>query len=116
NILITWAVIMQGGFQVNLEGRRFCDESQGYSEQAAEVLRQPDGLAWSVFDARIATVARQFEDFRDAERAGAILTASTVEALAAAMRVPPVAFAAEWADAEALKANSGRDRFGRRFT
>ena len=26
NILITWAVIMQGGIQINSEGRRFCDE------------------------------------------------------------------------------------------
>jgi len=34
NILISWAVIMQGGIQVNAEGRRFCDESRGYSEQA----------------------------------------------------------------------------------
>ena len=29
NILITWAAIMQGGFQVNSEGRRFCDELHG---------------------------------------------------------------------------------------
>ncbi len=56
NILITWAVIMQGGIQINRDGRRFCDESQGYSEQAAEVLRQPGGSVWSVFDARIASI------------------------------------------------------------
>ena len=43
NILVSWAVIMEGGIQVNAEGRRFCDESCGYSEQAAEVLRQPGG-------------------------------------------------------------------------
>ena len=49
NILITWATIMQGGIQVNGEGRRFCDETHGYSEQAAEVLRQPGGFAWTVF-------------------------------------------------------------------
>jgi fumarate reductase flavoprotein subunit len=29
NILITWAVIMQGGIQVNAQGRRFCDETRG---------------------------------------------------------------------------------------
>jgi fumarate reductase flavoprotein subunit len=115
NILITWAVIMQGGFQVNIEGRRFCDESQGYSEQAAEVLRQPGGIAWSIFDARIAAVARQFEDFRDAERTGAIVTRQSVQALADAMHVPLEAFAAEWTKTEALKTNAGRDRYGRRF-
>ena len=65
NILITWAVIMQGGIQINADGRRFCDELRGYSEQAADVLRQPGGFAWDVFDDRIAGVARQFEDFRD---------------------------------------------------
>jgi fumarate reductase flavoprotein subunit len=42
-ILISWAVIMEGGFQVNKNGARFSDESLGYSEQAAVVLAQPDG-------------------------------------------------------------------------
>ena len=55
---------MQGGIQVNAQGRRFCDETRGYSEQAAEVLRQPGAIAWDIFDARIAAAARQFEDFR----------------------------------------------------
>jgi fumarate reductase flavoprotein subunit len=116
NILITWAAIMQGGFQINREGLRFCDESWGYSEQAAEVLRQPGEIAWSVFDARIASVARQFEDFREAERAGAILTGRTIEDLAGVMRVSAATFASEWAEVESLKAKSGQDRYGRQFT
>ena len=115
NILITWAVITEGGFQVNAQGRRFCDESRGYSEQAAEVLRQPGGVVWNVFDARIAAIARQFEDFRAAERAGALLTASTIEELAALMRVPCDAFVAEWSETEGLKARGGHDRAGRCF-
>ena len=115
NILITWAVIMQGGIQVNRDGSRFCDETQGYSEQAAEVLRQPGAIAWSVFDARIAAVARQFEDFQNAERAGAILTGRSVEELAGLMRVPAATFASEWADVESFKAKRGTDRYGRQF-
>jgi fumarate reductase flavoprotein subunit len=115
NILISWAVIMQGGIQVNAEGRRFCDESRGYSEAAADVLRQRHGIAWDVFDARIAAVARQFEDFSNAESAGAVLTANSVEDLAQAMRVPTAAFAAEWRKTEELKALGARDRFGRQF-
>ncbi len=115
NILISWAVIMQGGIQVNREGRRFCDETHGYSEQAAEVLRQPGGFGWDVFDARIAEVARQFEDFRNAERAGAIVTADTIDDLARAMRVPAAAFAAEWKEVEQLKSAGGRDRYAREF-
>ena len=112
NILITWAVIMQGGIQINREGRRFCDKSRGYSEQAADVLRQPGEIAWSVFDARIASVARQFEDFRVAERAGAILTGRNVEDLADAMHVPATAFASEWTEVESLKATSGKIALG----
>ncbi|HET9415091.1 MAG TPA: FAD-binding protein, partial [Pseudolabrys sp.] len=116
NILITWATIMQGGVQVNGEGKRFCDETHGYSEQAAEVLRQPGGFAWTVFDERIAGVARQFDDFRKAESAGAILTAGSIESLANAMRVPAATFAAEWNDVEKLKSSGGQDRYGRNFS
>lgn len=116
NILITWATIMQGGIQINGDGRRFCDETHGYSEQAAEVLRQPDGFAWTIFDARIAGIARQFDDFQKAESAGAILTADSIPDLASAMRVPAATFAAEWDEVEKMKSSGGRDRYGRRFS
>jgi fumarate reductase flavoprotein subunit len=115
NILITWAVIMEGGFQVNAQGRRFSDETCGYSEQAAEVLRQPGGIAWDVFDARIAGVARQFEDFQAAERAGAMLIADSVDELAARMRLPADSFAEEWRNVGVLKTRGGVDSYGRRF-
>jgi fumarate reductase flavoprotein subunit len=116
NILITWAVIMEGGIQINARGERFCDETRGYSEQASEVLRQPGGIAWDVFDARIAAVARQFEDFQIAERAGAILVAESVDELAADMRVPAEVFAEEWRNVEILKNRGEVDRYGRLFS
>ncbi|MBS0246228.1 MAG: FAD-dependent oxidoreductase [Proteobacteria bacterium] len=115
NILITWAVIMEGGFQINRDGRRFCDESCGYSEQAAEVLRQPGGVAFDVFDERIAAVARQFDDFQTAERNGAVLRAGRIEDLAVALNVSPQALITEFDEVEAAKAAMGRDRYGRRF-
>lgn len=87
-ILVTWAVIMEGGVQVNQRGRRFWNEASGYSEAAAMVLAQPDGVAWNIFDARIAAVARQFEDFRQAEAHGAIVTAPTPQALAQRIGLP----------------------------
>lgn len=115
NILISWAVIMQGGVQVNGEGHRFSNETRGYSEQAAEVLRQPGGFAWNVFDERIAGVARQFEDFREAERSSATLTSDGIAELAGAMHVPPETLVAEWNEVERLKLICGQDRYGRRF-
>lgn len=111
NILITWAAIMEGGFQVNTEGRRFWNESVGYSEAASHVLAQGGGIAFDIFDARIADVARQFEDFRNAEKQGALIVADTIDALAARIGVPPEALQAE-CDAIAL---GQPDRFGRVF-
>ncbi|MEC9432047.1 MAG: FAD-dependent oxidoreductase [Pseudomonadota bacterium] len=112
-ILITWATVMEGGFQVDLSGNRFSDESTGYSEQAARVLQQQDGVAWTVFDARIAGIARQFEDFRRAEAMGAIRKGADLPALAAAIRVPEAALAATLEAVEAAKRGETPDPFGR---
>jgi fumarate reductase flavoprotein subunit len=114
-ILITWATVMEGGFQVNLEGRRFHDETGGYSEAAALVLAQPGGLAISVFDARIAGIARGFEDFRRAEAAGAVIAAETPEALSGRLGLPVEPFLATLREVEALKASGGTDAHGRSF-
>jgi fumarate reductase flavoprotein subunit len=111
NILITWAAITEGGIQVNAQGRRFHNESLGYSEAAAQVLRQPGGTAFDIFDARIAGVARQFEDFKTAEKATAVVTADTIEALADRIAVPADALRAEFDTIELGKP----DRFGRVF-
>ncbi len=110
NILITWAAITEGGFQVNREGRRFHNEALGYSEAAAQVLRQGGGIAFDIFDTRIAAIARQFEDFRNAEKQGALIIAPTLDELASRVGVPAEALKQE-ADVELGKP----DRFGRVF-
>ncbi|BAF88103.1 fumarate reductase [Azorhizobium caulinodans ORS 571] len=114
-ILITWATITEGGVQVNAEGRRFSNEMHGYSEQAAEVLRQPNRMAWTIFDTRIAGIARQFEDFRQAEAIGAIVTADTPQALAARTGLPADALISTLSDVERLKLDGATDTFGRAF-
>ncbi|WP_434623239.1 FAD-dependent oxidoreductase [Azospirillum sp. B2RO_4] len=114
-ILVTWATITEGGVQVNAEGRRFSNEAQGYSEQAAIVLRQSDGIAWTVFDERIAAIARQFEDFRQAEAMGAVLSADTPAELARLMKIDADALTATLADIDRLKGEGGTDGFGRGF-
>lgn len=87
-ILITWAVITEGGIQVNKHGKRFWNESLGYSEAARAVLAQPDGVAYAIFDARIADIARQFADFKEAETAGAIHVGYTLEELGVKLNLP----------------------------
>ncbi len=110
-ILITWAVITEGGVQVNLEGHRFWNEAQGYSEAARAVMGQPQGQAWAIFDTRIAGIARQFADFQAAEAQGAVKTADTVAALAEATGLPADALA----DTLAAIPQGGTDQFGRSF-
>ncbi|CCD96798.1 putative Fumarate reductase/succinate dehydrogenase flavoprotein [Bradyrhizobium sp. ORS 375] len=114
-ILISWATITEGGFQVNAKGERFSNEASGYSEQAANVLAQPDGIAWTIFDARIADIAAQFEDFRNAVAHGAVLEAQDIAGLAAGMRVPADALIATFAEVATAKSEKRTDRFGRSF-
>jgi fumarate reductase flavoprotein subunit len=115
-ILITWAAIMEGGFQVNIRGQRFSNESFGYSEQAAKVIAEPEAIAFDIFDERIAAIARQFEDFRQAEAGGAIIDADSIEELAARLKLPTDALLEDFAAVERLKRNDGTDRFGRNFS
>ena len=89
--LMSWAVMVEGGIQVSREGRRFHDETQGYSEAAVHVLAQPGGVAWNVFDTPLLALARSFPDFCDAEAAGALRRCETVHELAACIGCDEVA-------------------------
>lgn len=111
-ILITWAVMTEGGVQVNRRARRFWNEAQGYSEAARAVLAQPGGEAFAIFDARIADIARQFEDFKQAEVAGAIRCADTLDDLANDLGLP----AGQLARTIAEIPTEGPDAFGRDFS
>jgi fumarate reductase flavoprotein subunit len=106
---------MEGGFQVNTRGLRFSDESLGYSEQAAIVLAQPGGIAFDIFDERIAAIARQFADFQQGETSGAVIEASTIADLAQRLKLPPSPLAQSFAEAEATRSTGKVDRFGRSF-
>ena len=88
SILITWAIMMEGGIQVNATGKRFSNEHVGYSEQAFLVLRQPGGMAWNIYDARLHELGLGFEDYRQAEASGAMVRAETVKELAAVLGLP----------------------------
>ncbi|MDJ0683656.1 MAG: FAD-dependent oxidoreductase [Alphaproteobacteria bacterium] len=108
-VLITWALMMEGGIQVNARGARFSNEHAGYSEQAVEVLAQPGGVAWAVFDERLLRLGREFDDFAQAEAQGALRKAETVPALALAIGVDDAALTASVAET----AGESIDAFGR---
>jgi fumarate reductase flavoprotein subunit len=110
-ILITWAVITEGGVQVNRDGQRFWNEAQGYSEAARAVLAQPGAEAFAIFDARIAAIARQFEDFKRAEAVSAVKSSDTLAGLAEALGLPAAALGQTIAELP----QNGTDAFGRSF-
>ena len=105
----------EGGFQVDRSGRRFANESTGYSEQAHAVLRLAGETAFSVFDERIAAIARQFEDFRQAEAQGAVIEARTAEELARQALIPEDAFAETFASVDGMKRGREPDPLRRDF-
>jgi len=110
--LISWALMMQGGVQINAEGRRFHDESLGYSEAAVQVLAQPGGVAWDLFDDELLALARTFPDFCDAERAGALRSAADAAGLARVIGCDAGVLRATLQSISPHRA----DPFGRRFT
>lgn len=115
-ILISWAVIVRGGFQINADGQRFSDESGGYSEQAVHVLNQPGGVAWDIFDATIHDFALAFPDYRDAAEAGAVRSAASILELADITGVPAENLLKTFAEVEAARVGALPDAFGRDFS
>lgn len=83
--LLTWALMTEGGVQVNAHGDRFHDETGGYSEAAVAVRAQPGGVAWNVLDERLVALGRRFPDFVELERAGALRRVDGLAGAAAAI-------------------------------
>jgi len=115
-ILITWALMMEGGIQVNAEGRRFSNEHGGYSEQAVKVLAQPGGIAWNIYDDRLHGIGMEFPDYREAVATGAIRSGSDAAALASVIGLRANALEDTLAQVLAFSAGTESDPFGRDFT
>jgi fumarate reductase flavoprotein subunit len=115
-ILITWALMMEGGIQVNALGERFSNEHEGYSEQCVNVLAQPGRVAWNIYDERLHRLGLEFPDYRDAVVAGAIKTASDIEMLASRLGLPAYALGTTLEQAADCESGKDTDRFGRDFT
>ena len=114
--LITWAIMMEGGIQVNSAGERFSNEHHGYSEQAVAVLAQPGGVVWNLYDARLHELAQAFEDYRGAIDVGATRMANTMSELADIVNIPEATLAATLESCAAYQRGDVNDPFGRDFT
>ena len=87
-ILATWAIMMNGGIQVNKNGERFGDETKDYSGYALRVMEQPEGLAYDIFEEKTYhALLEGFEEFRQLVEAGAVRRGDTVDQLAGSLGI-----------------------------
>ncbi len=115
-ILITWALMTEGGIQVNSDGKRFTNEHEGYSEQAVRVLAQKHSSAWNIYDHRLHELGLEFEEYREANKLGAVKTASTVKELAEILGISGEGLASTIKECEELSIGKQKDVLQRDFT
>lgn len=111
-LLVTWGTIMMGGFMVNVNGKRFGNEPQGYSEFAVEVLKQENRNGYIIFDQEIYDNLLDIEDFKNLVELKAFKKGETIEELAEKLEVNKENLKETLATFNA-SVDSGEDEFGR---
>jgi fumarate reductase flavoprotein subunit len=112
---VNWGLLTNGGYQVNLRGERFSNEVRGYSEQAVEVIAQPERLAWNVFDEARERPILGFTDYEEIRSLGGIRKAATLRGLAALTAIPLEALECTNREVDRLRVSGEQDRWGRSF-
>lgn len=115
-ILISWALMAEGGILVNNRGARFTNEHDGYSEQGRRVMAQPDGVAWCIYDQRLHELGMTLPDYRDANDIGAVRQASSWSALAELCKLPAETLEETLGRVDGFVAGTESDPLGRDFT
>ncbi|WP_162794511.1 FAD-dependent oxidoreductase [Nocardioides houyundeii] len=87
-ILLTWTATENGGVLLDYQGRRFTDESAGYSSCGADTLDTVDGHAIAVFDERIYDQIAASPHFETLVAMGGVKRAASVEDLASTLGLP----------------------------
>ncbi len=98
---------------INSDGKRFGDETLGYSEYAVPVLGQIDGVAWVLLDERIANACLVFKDYQDLVDAGAVRWSDDLTDLAHIVGAPVEAVEETLSAAAAAASGAASDPFGR---
>jgi fumarate reductase flavoprotein subunit len=111
--LLSWTTIEKGGCIVNGSGRRFGDESTGYSGYTPNVMAQ-GGPCFAIFDQRIFEIAAAEEEFVELANYGGVKKADTPAALAALHRLDAAAVAEALDDYNKAARGEQADAFGRR--
>ncbi len=111
-ILVSWGGVMSGGFLVNQLGERFGDESEGYSEYALEVMKQPGKIAYYIMDEEIHQNLLTLEDYKNLAQLNGLKIADTPTGLAQKLGLPEAGLAAAIEQFNQA-VQEGQDSFGR---
>lgn len=111
--LASWATVMHGAFLVSRDGRRFGDETTGYSEYAAEELRHAGGHAWTILDRRVHEACASFLDYQETVESGALRWGDSAAELAEVCGLPIDDFTGTVEAAAAAARGEHVDEFGR---
>ena len=110
--LLSWTTIEKGGIIVNSAGRRFGDESAGYSGFTPNVMAQA-APCYAIFDQRMYDVAALEEEFVELARHGAFKSADTPAELAKLLNIDPAALTTTLAEARQAARGERPDALGR---
>jgi fumarate reductase flavoprotein subunit len=113
SIIMTWAAIMHGAVILNSDGRRFADETQGYSEFAEIVLREPGGIGFVILDEEIHRRCLTFADYTDVVENHGVHWVESADELADAIGAERSAVAAELEAVRDSSLSGVPDAFGR---
>lgn len=115
--LLLRMAMYRGGIAVNLEGKRFADESQSYKALATRCLAQPKAIAFQVFDQAVmdqSAPAPTVNDLEGAWRKGVIHRAASVAELADRVGLDPAALEATVARYNGMVHRGEDTDFGRK--
>jgi fumarate reductase flavoprotein subunit len=111
--IVSWTTIEKGGIMVNGDGRRFGDESAGYSGFTGEVMAQGE-YAYAVFDRRIREITAGEEEFNELVEFGGVKDGDSAAAIAARYDLDPDNMTAAIEAYNAAARGEAEDAFGRR--
>ena len=115
-IIVNYDMVMHGAITVNIDGDRFSNENADISGQALNVLRQPEGIGWIIFDEIRRAIVQDLPEFRDLAALGAVRSADSATELAQAIRIPPEALERTLDAVSCMAAGDISCPFGRDFT
>lgn len=110
--LVTWGLVTNGAVLVNRQGRRFGDESGGYSEYAGHVISQPGGEAWEIFDGKIYAACRGTR-YEEVIEAGKVTRVNTLERLCKETGLPVWELSSTVSEFNRAAQGKRQDLFGR---